>query len=162
MKKQTLTAIAPVYIPGMVLLESIKITKTPDDNPDLDYLDQFANSENPDEIKYYEQDQQRKNNYGITWNEYGFHAVANILIPSEDQKSYQDVKISSGGLWGIESDSSNEYFKEVAEDQLSELAYNLQKLGIWVLGGVKLFEGSKSEKTLQSFDLLAAIAINNI
>jgi hypothetical protein len=38
--------------------------------------------------------------------------------------------IRSSGLWGIESDSGDDYFKEVALEQLDELENMLQAIGI--------------------------------
>lgn len=37
--------------------------------------------------------------------------------------------ITSGGIWGIESDSGPEYFKEVEDEQLSELRDELRAIG---------------------------------
>ena len=37
--------------------------------------------------------------------------------------------ITSGGLWGIESDSSPEYLKEIEQEQLSELREQLKAIG---------------------------------
>lgn len=37
--------------------------------------------------------------------------------------------ITSGGLWGIESDSGPKYFKEVEDEQLSELRDELRAIG---------------------------------
>ena len=37
--------------------------------------------------------------------------------------------ISSGGLWGVESDSDKAYFAEVAGEELAELKSQLQALG---------------------------------
>lgn len=50
----------------------------------------------------------------------GIKAIANLLVPlGENYWIHQSVE--SGGLWGIESDSNEEYIKEVAEEELSEL-----------------------------------------
>lgn len=38
-------------------------------------------------------------------------------------------ELSSGGLWGIESDSSPEYIKETEDEQLSELKSQLKAIG---------------------------------
>ncbi len=71
-----------------------------------------------------EQDYQRAEalNKG-EWGYIGIRAEATIIVNGIIQK------ISSGGLWGIESDSDKDYFREVAEEQMSELADTLQALG---------------------------------
>jgi hypothetical protein len=38
-------------------------------------------------------------------------------------------EVTSGGLWGIESDSSPEYLKEIEDEQLSELREQLKAIG---------------------------------
>ena len=48
---------------------------------------------------------------------------------------YMDLKgevfaVHSGGLWGIESDSEDRYFTEVADEQFSEIAVELSDAGI--------------------------------
>jgi len=38
-------------------------------------------------------------------------------------------RITSGGLWGIESDSEENYFKQIEGEQLAELAEELEAIG---------------------------------
>ena len=57
------------------------------------------------------------------WYYLGIRADARIVIGNLCQD------ITSGGLWGIESDSGEEYFKEEEENQLSELKDVLKSLG---------------------------------
>ncbi len=62
------------------------------------------------------------------WCFVGVRADAQILIPNGSQGSSTIQTITSGGLWGIESDSG-EYFKEVEKEQLDELRDQLHALG---------------------------------
>jgi hypothetical protein len=44
-------------------------------------------------------------------------------------ESRQMQRITSGGLWGIESDSDAAYLKEIEQEQLSELRDQLHAIG---------------------------------
>ena len=54
--------------------------------------------------------------------------------------------ISSGGLWGIESDSGEDYFKEVAENELAELEKHLLQLS-FTADEIKAAFSQKKTKT---------------
>lgn len=66
------------------------------------------------------------------WSYVGIQAVAQIEFCLADipQGSAGFEKISSGGLWGIESDSEESYFAEVYADEVSDLKDRLKALGI--------------------------------
>jgi hypothetical protein len=64
------------------------------------------------------------------WRYIGIIAKAVILVPSNVPESAQLQTISSGGLWGIESDSGDDYLQETAREQLDDLAQQLEQLGI--------------------------------
>ena len=53
----------------------------------------------------------------------GIRAEAEIVINSVIQR------ISSGGLWGTESDSDESYLKEIEQEELSDLRSILHELG---------------------------------
>lgn len=57
------------------------------------------------------------------WSYIGIRAQAEILIDSVTQR------ITSGGLWGIESDSEPAYLKEIEDEELSSLRDILHNLG---------------------------------
>lgn len=57
----------------------------------------------------------------------GIVAKAEILVPLGDHWISQQVR--SGGLWGIESDSGEEYFEEVGKEQVAELKEILLEYG---------------------------------
>lgn len=72
------------------------------------------------------------------WYYMGISAEAEIAIPVQHNKgcvpgheSYYSMTqhITSGGLWGVESDSDASYIKEIEQEQLSELKTQLLALG---------------------------------
>jgi len=60
----------------------------------------------------------------------GIIAEATILIPNSYGTYSQSQRITSGGLWGIESDSDKSYIAEVETEQLADLKDQLKALGI--------------------------------
>lgn len=58
----------------------------------------------------------------------GVRADAELNIPS-DKLAFVAQEITSGGLWGIESDSDASYLKEIEDEELSELRGQLRALG---------------------------------
>ena len=72
------------------------------------------------------------------WSFIGIRAEAEIAVENAHATNLGDgvpyfdsivQKITSGGLWGIESDSSKEYFAEIEQDELSDLREQLILLG---------------------------------
>lgn len=61
------------------------------------------------------------------WCYIGIRAEAKILIPSGGGCLVQEI--TSGGLWGIESDSEESYFSEVEANELSKLHSQLSAIG---------------------------------
>jgi hypothetical protein len=100
-----------------------------DETPDLSYLDQ-----------------KRLNDYySGSFCFLGVVAFAEIGIPftvitgkGEQINYYKIEKISSGGLWGIESDSDEPYLKDIEKEQLSELKQYLKQLNV----SIKTFNSS--------------------
>lgn len=85
--------------------------------------------ESPADIrKYVRQDYERMERlqHG-DWGYIGVRAEAEILIPSNDHSIAQ--AITSGGLWGIESDSDTSYLKDIEDEELSELSKQLHSVG---------------------------------
>jgi hypothetical protein len=81
--------------------------------------------ESPEDIrKYVRQDYERMErlNRG-DWAYIGVRADAEIIVDGISQD------ISSGGLWGVESDSDRAYLAEIDGEQLSELRDQLRALG---------------------------------
>lgn len=134
--------------------ESVKIERMIDDNPDFSWIGEYTSAPGPDdrtidreergdcgrgEYRYFvatnsaedtgnpnsvEQDYERMEDYNRGgWCFVGIRAVAVVYVNNVKQE------LSSGGLWGIESDSDNSYFAEVGREQLEELRGILQTLG---------------------------------
>jgi hypothetical protein len=61
------------------------------------------------------------------WCYIGIRAEAEILIPSGGHSVVQEI--TSGGLWGVESDSDKSYLSEIETDELAELRDQLRALG---------------------------------
>lgn len=79
--------------------------------------------------KYGLQDYKRMESYERqNWCMTGISVKAKIQT-SQDGKDWLCNEITSGGLWGIESDCGNEYKKEVADGQLAELRNTLKAFG---------------------------------
>jgi hypothetical protein len=74
--------------------------------------------------KYIAQDYERMEslNDGDWWY-VGIRAEAEVVIDGVVQTA------TSGGLWGIESDSDESYFKEIADEELSQLRAILHEMG---------------------------------
>jgi hypothetical protein len=133
-------------------IESVKLTREVDQNADLSYLGEYSNLDDGNaidrqergdigrgEYRYFnpamtgeetgnpnspEEDYARAEDYNRGgWCMTGVYAVAEVVIGGTIQR------IRSGGLWGVESDSDNEYFAEIGREQLSELAEQLAALG---------------------------------
>lgn len=90
---------------------AIRPVREMDIDPDPSYLEQEGFE---DRLKQY-----RDGQFGFI----GIRVLADIQIGNVIQT------ISSGGLWGIENDSEESYFKEVEQEELVELRSQLHALG---------------------------------
>jgi len=82
-----------------------------------------SESGNPESVR---QDYERAEAYcRDEWSMVGVIASAQICLPGSDIVQ----RITSGGLWGIESDSGEDYFAETEKAQLEELEEELFRLG---------------------------------
>lgn len=116
-------------------VEIVKVTVKwlTDEDPDLSFLDQFENSKDKEEKKYYIEDQKRKSDYGNRWYMQGCKAYAEVRYEMENvypAGNYRLETLSSGGLWGIESDSDSDCLKDTEKEQLKELKNHLEHFGI--------------------------------
>jgi len=131
-------------------INKIIIEYIPDNDADLDYLGKFSNEPskfavkhepiNRNEYKYFNADnvdnmKHAKENYKRmmdyekgNFSIYGVKATAEIYTEA-GQGSWLINKISSGGLWRLESDGGEENFKEVEAEQLDDLKDVLLALG---------------------------------
>jgi len=96
-----------------------------DEMSDISYLQQYdINDKDPEIRKYAKQDKERLESlYAGNWYFIGIQAKAEIRINGIGQV------ITSGGLWGIESDSGDDYFDEIYQEQKEELKNSLLELG---------------------------------
>lgn len=91
----------------------------PDDSPDPSYMDQDGWA---DRKAQYE-----NGDFGFV----GVRAVATLKIPHGCD--HIDVKVESPGLWGIESDSGNEYLRSVYDEEVLVLTDMLNGLNVTVV-----------------------------
>jgi hypothetical protein len=73
--------------------------------------------------QYHEQDQARLKAWrNGEWRFVGIRAKATIKIPhGSNPECWIASDLSSPGLWGVESDSDDEYFQQVYQDERDEL-----------------------------------------
>jgi len=87
----------------------------------------FVGGSEPD---YVERDYERMEAYNRgDWYMTGVIAEAEVSYPMGQRGHRRIERFSSGGLWGIESDSGD-YFREVAQEQLHELKKHLKQFGV--------------------------------
>jgi hypothetical protein len=94
-------------------------------NPSRNY-----NGEKPEDIrKYVAQDYARVEDLNACgWCFIGIRAEAEYSV-GESRNGYLGQDITSGGLWGIESDSEESYFTSVENEELADLAVQLKGIG---------------------------------
>lgn len=88
-----------------------------DEDPDTSYMDQ----EGFEELK---EKYQNEEFYFI-----GIRVTTEILTSLDSGKNWLIDHITSGGLWGIESNSDDSYKKEVALEEMAELRTTLAGMG---------------------------------
>lgn len=144
-----------------VKIAKVWVEHVPDNDPDLSYIGEFSNTAgehaiehsmtycnignreyryfnpaNAEHEKQAQEDYERMKAYGNDWHMIGIRAHAELNIPHGSSWIIQ--KISSPGLWGIESDVS--YFTEVENEELATLRDMLSQLGIELETIDKAFE----------------------
>lgn len=116
-----------------VRIDKITVKRETDDNPDLSFLQQdYAEVKNEKERqKYLKQDKDRLEAYNRDeWYMMGIVAEAEVSYPMDAQGNRRIERFSSGGLWGIDSDSDEKYIKEVEEEQLDDLKAHLEVFNV--------------------------------
>ena len=93
-------------------VQSIHVRVMPDEDPDTSYLDQ-------DEFEDRREAYQRGE-----FSFVGVRAEAQVVIEGIVQT------LTSGGMWGIESDSGEEYIEEVALEEYNNLRDILKAVGV--------------------------------
>lgn len=82
-------------------------------------------------LKWIKEDEARVDAYGRDWYMMGIRAVATLHFPERHTESKIIQRISSPGLFGIESDS-DDYFEEVEEEQVAILLDMLESMHVEV------------------------------
>jgi hypothetical protein len=133
---------------------SVTVRREVDDSPDLSFIGEYSrkpegpnaidrqerNDMGRNEYRYFnptmtaeetgnpdspEQDYRRMENYNRgEWCMMGVFATAEVVLTGNVVQKFR-----SGGLWGIESDSEESYFGEVAKEELSTLRDELKAVG---------------------------------
>lgn len=93
-------------------LHSVKVLVLHDEDPDLSYLDQDDFEDRRDAFE--------RGDFSFV----GVRAEAEVAIGGIMQT------LTSGGLWGTESDSGDEYFLEIADQEWHELRKILTDVGV--------------------------------
>ena len=106
----------------MIEIRKITVKHILDESPDLSYLEQEYEEETAENrATYKEQDKKRLDAYNNNqWCCIGIRAFGEFLVPFDDHSGIIE-HISSGGLWGIESDTDASEIKGTEEEQIAEL-----------------------------------------
>lgn len=105
---------------SMKRIHKVVIKRMVDTDPDASYLEQEGFEHRLEQYKQ-----------GM-FDYMGVRADAEIWVPTYAQfnKGASILQsITSGGLWGIESDSDSSYIAEIEQEQLAELREQLHALG---------------------------------
>ena len=126
-------------------LISIKVKWEPDEYPDLSWLEttledgkiidswRYTQEEydaNPEQVQQWiSEDHKRLSSYVFDWCMMGCYAEAKIKTPINPTCGLLNT-IRSGGLYGIESDSTPEHKKEIEIEELDQLKDVLETMKI--------------------------------
>lgn len=95
-------------------MHAIRVLVLPDEDPDTSYMD-------PDDPEWKDRhDAYQRGDFTFV----GVRAEAEVAIGGIIQT------LTSGGLWGTESDSGDDYFKEIADQEWHELRKILTDVGV--------------------------------
>ena len=119
-----------------IRIEKITLHREFDDSPDLSFLQQdYLEVKNEKErLKYIRQDKQRlEDYYNEKWSMLGIIAKAEVSYEMTNvypKGNRRIERFTSGGLWGIESDSGEKCLKEIEAEQLEDLKLHLKTFGV--------------------------------
>lgn len=140
-------------------IDYIRVKWEIDESPDYSYLETKLSEDgkkiisscryDQDELdqhpirtrRYIKEDMQRleKFNSGELCS-YGCMAEAEVSYPLNENRDRKIERFTSGGLWGIESDTNQSYREDTAKEQLEDLREHLKRFNIeeirrrWVNG----------------------------
>lgn len=103
---------------GLKIIESMQYSQ---EDADKDWMEVY---------RWIKEDEHRMDCYGRTWHMFGIRAVATLHFPDRNTEDKIIQKISSPGLFGIESDSEDAYFQEVEEEQIAILLDMLEAMHV--------------------------------
>lgn len=111
-------------------------------NPSRNY-----DNETPENvIKYTLQDYERMESLNRgNWCFIGIRVDAEYSV-GESKGGYLRQELTSGGLWGIESDSDKSYFAEVEREELAELQTQLENIGFSKRAIAAAFKNTEREE----------------
>lgn len=106
----------------------------------FDPSDNYKGEPDEDVRKYVRQDYERMESLNRGhWGYMGIKAEAKILVGNTAQE------ISSGGLWGIESDSDEGHIQSTEQEELRELREQLKALGFGTRAIAQAFKNVQHE-----------------
>lgn len=121
-------------------VEGVRIRRATDHNPDLSYLkdaDRYSDVPSAEAERYREADRDRLRDYEQgEWEMLGVQAIAKVRLhlSTHPGGTLQGFEVYSPGLWGVESDSSEEYLASIEREQRDELADILAAIGLRIDG----------------------------
>jgi hypothetical protein len=113
-------------------IERVYILTTLDESPDLSWLEQSYNDPSiaPDEaLRMRAADAERLAAYRQgDWYMVGIQLAVEVVLARPGRVD-EVITLTTPGLWGVESDSGDEYFRSIADDESSYLVDDLVALG---------------------------------
>src|SRR5215472_2019551 len=101
---------------SMKRIHNVTVRRINDCNPDTSYLEQEGFEKRLDEYN--------RGHFEFV----GIRAEAEVSFPTSPNYALIQ-RVTSGGLWGIESDSSEEYLQEIEQEELRQLREQLHAMG---------------------------------
>jgi hypothetical protein len=83
-------------------------------------------------LEWIEEDERRMNAYGRNWYMFGIRAVATLHFPMRNTESSIIQKIKTPGIYGIESDAEDSFFRENEEMEIAILLDMLENMHVEV------------------------------
>lgn len=132
--------------------DDIEMVKIDDHDPDTSWIGEFSDTpeegaiphppgiNNPRIYNYFnpateygDQDYERfmQIERGDVWF-YGVRAQVTFLIPTQWANNFIIETLDSPGLWGVESDSGDDYFEEIFQEEKGQLIHVLESMGVKV------------------------------
>ena len=111
-------------------VEWAKIEWLQDESPDLSWLEQTVEDymggavTREEAERYVEENRKRLQAHGTDWFSVGLRAKATVILAGTTQH------VSSPGLWGIESDAGETYFRSIAREEIVQLNEILEAMGL--------------------------------